>query len=164
MKHSFLCKIILASCLMGAFSPAIWAGDNRYLIVKKTVGSETGYLLGQLKITFNANSKTMSVASDKVPTSTFSLQDLSGLYFSSECVGIRDIQDTKQNNSIVQKGNELYVTTDKATVISLYTTAGILLQKQALSAGLHTIDLSSLPSGIYVIKGTNGLTSKICKQ
>lgn len=164
MKKSFLCKIILASSLMGVFTLASWAGNNRYLIVKNTVDSETGYLLGQLKITFDANNHSMTITSDQVSDSTFSLQDLSALSFSSECVGIRDIQDTKQSNSITQKGNDLYVTTDKATVISLYATNGVLLQKQSLTAGHHTIDISLLPSGIYIIKGTNGSTSKIYKQ
>jgi len=47
--------------------------------------------------------------------------------------------------------------------ISIYNSAGVLIQKQTLQAGSHQVDLGERPTGLYYLKTGNGKSIKLVK-
>lgn len=73
-------------------------------------------------------------------------------------VGVDDINDTRSIGIYPNPvKNILQVTLDERQPISIYSTTGKLIE-QYTAAAFHALDVSSYPSGIYIIKSNEGVT------
>jgi alpha-tubulin suppressor-like RCC1 family protein len=83
---------------------------------------------------------------------------------SCSTTGITDINYSKIKLFPNPAQNILNIESQELTEIAIINLIGEQLMKLKLTAGINTINLSSLPSGIYMIQTKNGATQKFIKQ
>lgn len=127
--------LLIAMCVIG--SAAARAYDYPYLVFQTADGTATSVDVSDLTISVNG---TELVVTNSSGTQTFTLSDLSKMYF-SETSGIADISS------------------DKNAMIEVYSLSG----NRIGTFDDLVIARKQLEKGIYIVK-TNGQTSKISIQ
>lgn len=82
-------KKILSSFILSIFSATIWAGNYDFLVVELSSGKQVSFASAGLTLTYSETAMTVTPASGNA--STFTLTDLSKMYFSSASTGIEKI-------------------------------------------------------------------------
>jgi len=121
-------KKILLITLLAATASVANAGDYDYLVVQTTSGAEQSSTAIGTVISF-ADGK-MTVTPTSGDTQSYTVADLSKMYFSSQAAGISNIQTESQNNEIYNVN------------------------------GQRMLNNESLNKGVYVIKNKDSKTSK----
>ncbi len=134
--------IVMAVAVLITTSPAM-ADNYSYLTIKKndTAGTEQSVALSTLKkITFESGSMILTTTSG---STSFTLTELSNMYFASTATGILGTTDDESNG-----------------ILRVYATSGVKMAEYTSGTKISDIDLSNLPKGVYFIK-SNGKTIKV---
>lgn len=120
-------KIFILLCCVVFCSPMV-ADDYNYLNIATTDGTETSLSVSNLKITY---SNGMLVATNGDGTQSFTLTDVSKMYFSSTSTGISELGTVSEDGAV-----------------TVYTVAGVKL------GVFENVDEAQrqLKSGIYLFK------------
>ncbi|GAD06206.1 hypothetical protein PORCRE_1930 [Porphyromonas crevioricanis JCM 15906] len=78
--------------------------------------------------------------------------------------GVEKVRPADSFDAHVQEGGALQVFSAQAGSLSIFDLRGAIVATQQIEAGQTLIDLLSLPMGIYLVKGPNGVGIKIIKQ
>jgi len=128
-------RTILSFCLAAAFV-SVAADDYDYLVFQTSDGSEQAVSVSNLKLTF-ANGALTATNSDG--SQTFTLTDLSKMYFSDSATGISAVTANDGDESV-----------------EVYSVAGVRMGSFSFLSDAK----SQLRQGVYVIK-SNGKNLKI---
>ena len=152
---------LLLITILTAFSIGMYAEQVETLIVKLKDGSETAFFLkDKPQVTFEGTD--LKVASQNGDT-TFPLADvLRFTYALKDTSGINETVDRK--TSVSFEDDVLVISEIKAgNMVSIYSLDGKLLnQLTPQHTGTYRLNLSELPSGLYLVKAGN-ITYKITK-
>lgn len=152
---------LLLITLLTAFSIGMYAEQVETLIVKLKDGSETAFFLkDKPQVTFEGTD--LKVTSQSGDT-TFPLADvLRFTYALKDTSGINETFDRK--SSVSFEDGVLVISEIKAgNTVSIYSLDGKLLnQLTPQHTGTYRLNLSELPSGLYLVKAGN-ITYKITK-
>jgi len=136
------------------------------LVFKTKDGIVTTKPLGTLKkFTFSGNSLLVNYLSG--PVETYSLDNISKLSFKSAVTGVDNLSLT--GNGIMKVypnpvSDVIYIQNapETAFTVSIYRMNGVLILTTKISSGSKSIDVSYLPSGLYLLN-VNNRTFKFVK-
>lgn len=148
-----------------ALAPSEANGKNALIVLTKDNVTHQ-FVLAQDKpnVTFEGTSLKVTCENASA-TAMFALSDVVRFYYKdSDPSGIDEL-NSGEDTGLNYVGGTLVISQVKAgETVGIYTTDGRLLQKfDAKRSGTYRLSLSSLPTGVYVVK-TGTLTYKITKQ
>lgn len=148
--------LTLLSALLLTLS--VSAQTYSYLTVKTSDGTEKSLSLDGLRLTFSNGSLQ---AVNTAEAASFSLSDLSSMYFSVNATGIQAVTSDVAASSIL--GGRLTVDAPAGTVVKVYNVSGQLVGTYVKSAsGAETLG-GALAHGVYIVRAGSS-TSKLLAQ
>ena len=160
MKQRLLLLSLLMACVIG-----VRAADKQNTLFVLTKGNvlHQFVLADKPKVTFEGTSLKVTCEKNASASYTFNLSDVIRFaYDAKSATGIDEIQD--EPAGISQEGDVLVISQVKAgATVSVFALDGKLVrQLKPQRSGTYRLNLSELPSGLYIVKADN-ITYKITK-
>ncbi len=160
MKQRLLLLSLLMICFIG-----VRAADKQNTLFVLTKGNvlHQFVLADKPKVTFEGTSLKVTCEKNASASYTFNLSDVIRFaYDAKSATGIDEIQD--EPAGISQEGDVLVISQVKAgATVSVFALDGKLVrQLKPQRSGTYRLNLSELPSGLYIVKAGN-TTYKITK-
>ncbi len=160
MKQRLLLLSLLMICFIG-----VRAADKQNTLFVLTKGNvlHQFVLADKPKVTFEGTSLKVTCEKNASASYTFNLSDVIRFaYDAKSATGIDEIQD--EPAGISQEGDVLVISQVKAgATVSVFALDGKLVrQLKPQRSGTYRLNLSELPSGLYIVKADN-TTYKITK-
>ena len=161
MKHRLLLLSLLMACVIG-----VRAADKQNTLFVLTKGNvlHQFVLADKPKVTFEGTSLKVTCENNASASYTFNLSDVVrfAAYDAKSATGIDEIQE--EPAAISQEGDVLVISQVKAgATVSVFALDGKLVrQLKPQRSGTYRLNLSELPSGLYIVKADN-TTYKITK-
>ena len=160
MKQRLLLLSLLMICFIG-----VRAADKQNTLFVLTKGNvlHQFVLADKPKVTFEGTSLKVTCEKNASASYTFNLSDVIRFaYDAKSATGIDEIQD--EPAGISQEGDVLVISQVKAgATVSVFALDGKLVrQLKPQRSGTYRLNLSELPSGLYIVKADN-ITYKITK-
>ncbi len=159
-------KKVLTFLLLLAMPMVMLAADKQNTLFVLTKGNvlHQFVLADKPKVTFEGTSLKVTCENNASASYTFNLSDVIRFaYDAKSATGIDEIQD--EPAAISQEGDVLVISQVKAgATVSVYALDGKLVrQLKPQRSGTYRLNLSELPSGLYIVKADN-TTYKITKR
>ena len=153
MKHRLLLLSLLMACVIG-----VRAADKQNTLFVLTKGNvlHQFVLADKPKVTFEGTSLKVTCEKNASASYTFNLSDVIRFaYDAKSATGIDEIQD--EPAGISQEGDVLVISQVKAgATVSVFALDGKLVrQLKPQRSGTYRLNLSELPSGLYIVKADN---------
>jgi len=160
MKQRLLLLSLLMACVIG-----VRAADKQNTLFVLTKGNvlHQFVLADKPKVTFEGTNLKVTCENNASASYTFNLSDVVRFaYDAKSATGIDEIQD--EPAGISQEGDVLVISQVKAgATVSVFALDGKLVrQLKPQRSGTYRLNLSELPSGLYIVKADN-ITYKITK-
>ena len=160
MKQRLLLLSLLMACVI-----CVRAADKQNTLFVLTKGNvlHQFVLADKPKVTFEGTSLKVTCENNASASYTFNLSDVVRFaYDAKSATGIDEIQD--ETAGISQEGDVLVISQVKAgATVSVFALDGKLVrQLKPQRSGTYRLNLSELPSGLYIVKADN-ITYKITK-
>ena len=160
MKQRLLLLSLLMICFIG-----VRAADKQNTLFVLTKGNvlHQFVLADKPKVTFEGTNLKVTCENNASASYTFNLSDVVRFaYDAKSATGIDEIQD--EPAGISQEGDVLVISQVKAgATVSVFALDGKLVrQLKPQRSGTYRLNLSELPSGLYIVKADN-ITYKITK-
>ena len=154
MKQRLLLLSLLMICFIG-----VRAADKQNTLFVLTKGNvlHQFVLADKPKVTFEGTSLKVTCENNASASYTFNLSDVVRFaYDAKSATGIDEIQD--EPAGISQEGDVLVISQVKAGALD----GKLVRQLKPQRSGTYRLNLSELPSGLYIVKADN-ITYKITK-
>lgn len=149
---------VLATALLTLLTSAAALADDVTTVMVVTSAGETGYPVDNTTV-MKFGDDDMTVISADSEGTTYALDEIQKIVFGAAPTGIQTIATAKPQGAtlfISANGNQMKVNgwTEGAARLTVYNMQGAIVSGQSSWQG-ETVDISSLPHGIYIVKVGN---------